>query len=314
MKNKNMSRPLKVLVVCSYNSGKLSPFVREQVNSLRNSSVSVDYYKVVGKGVLGYLKNYKKLKQQIRANEYDLIHAHYGLCGLLANLQRSVPVITTFHGSDIHYLKNRMFSFVCSRLSAYNILTNKKQIELLKLSNSYSIVPCGVDLSEFYPMNKTEYRNKFNLDPSKQYILFGSSFDRKVKNYNLAKSATAKLKNVELLELKGYTKREVAALMNAVDAVLVTSFKETGPLIVKEALACNTPVVSTDVGDVKDLIQNVDNCYLTNYSPDDIAEKLATVIKNNQKGVRCNGRNTVEKYELQATAKKVKIAYSGVTQ
>ncbi len=307
-----MCRPLKVLVICSYNSGNISPFVREQVNSLRNISVNIDYFKVVGKGALGYLKNYKKLKQQIRANEYDLIHAHYGLCGLLANLQRSVPVVTTFHGSDIHYLKNRMFSFVCSRLSAYNILTNKKQIKLLKLSNSYSVIPCGIDLTEFHPMNKIECRNEFNLDTSKKYILFGSSFDRKVKNYNLAKSAVSKLKNVELLELKGYTKREVAALINAVDAVLVTSFNETGPLIVKEALACNTPVISTDVGDVKELIQNVDNCYLTTYRADDVAEKIAIVLDNNQKGIRCKGRKTVEKYELQATAKKVKMVYSDV--
>src|SRR5699024_9245397 len=110
-----------------------------------------------------------------------------------------------------------------------------------------------------------------------------SSFDRSVKNPLLAQKAVNRLKNVSLIELKGYSRKDVAVLINASDTVLITSHYETGPLIAKEALACNTPIVSTNVGDVKKLIENLNSCYLIDYRVPDVAEKLKLVLRKNNK-------------------------------
>lgn len=299
----------KILIVTSYNSGRISPFVKDQVESLREKSLLIDYFKIVGKGALGYLKNYKKLKEQVNTNEYDLVHAHYGLSGLLANMQRIVPVITTFHGSDTHFKKNRILSFISSRLSAHNILTNKKQIRQLRLKKFYTLQSCGVDLSIFKPQNRVECRKYFDFKANEKIVLFASSFDRVVKQPELAKRAISKTDNVKLIELKGYSKKEVSLLINASDMVLITSKYETGPLIAKEALACNIPVVSTDVGDVRELIQDVDNCYITKHDHTDIAEKVNKVLNSTTK---CMGRSEVVKFDLSNVAENIIKVYKKV--
>lgn len=300
---------MKVLIVCSYNSGRINSFIIDQVESLKKLGIEFDYFKVIGKGGIGYLKNLSNLRRIIKAGNYDLIHAHYGLSGLLANLQRITPVIITYHGSDIHFIKNRILSYFSSRLAVFNILTNLSQKNLLKLSKDFALIPCGIDLNLFQPMDKRACREKLNLKEDRKYILFSSSFKKKVKNSNLAIEAVSNIENCKLIEFKGFSRYEVVELMNACDLLLVTSFYETGPLVVKEALACNTPVVSTDVGDVKQLITGVRNCYITSPNPVDVAEKIQRVLDSDR---TCNGRKAVEPYENQRVARSVKDVYMDV--
>jgi teichuronic acid biosynthesis glycosyltransferase TuaC len=63
--------------------------------------------------------------------------------------------------------------------------------------------------------------------------------------------------------------------MNACDLVLVTSRHESGPLVVKEAIACGCPVVATDVGDVREVIGDLAGCYITSYDVEEIAAKIS---------------------------------------
>ena len=101
---------MKVLTICSGNSGKISPFVQDQVDSLRKLGVKIEIFTIKGKGILGYLKNFSNLKKQINEFEPNLIHAHYGFSGLLSSLQMKVPTITTYHGSDINKTNETRFS------------------------------------------------------------------------------------------------------------------------------------------------------------------------------------------------------------
>ena len=120
-----------------------------------------------------------------------------------------------------------------------------------------------------------------SLNPDKKYILFAGAFDNKVKNAPLAQEAVNLLhdNNVKLLELKGYTRTQVALLMQAADAFLMTSVSEGSPQVIKEALACCCPIVSVDVGDVKERIEGVDGCYLTqNCNPTEVAECLKKAL------------------------------------
>jgi len=269
---------MKVLIVCSKNSGKIAPFIVEQAESLVRVGLTVDYFTVKGKGIFGYLANCKSLINKINSYKPDLIHAHYGLLGLLANLQRRIPVITTYHGSDINDPKIFPFSWLNMLLSAHNIFVSEKNQQKAGLFKNNSLIPCGVDLKMFKSTEKTEARELLGLEQNKNYILFAGAFDNKVKNAELAIKAVDLLNNAGLLELKDYIREQVALLMNAVDAVLMTSFTEGSPQIIKEALACNCPVVSVPVGDVPEVIEGIDGCYISSYDPTDVAEKLKLAL------------------------------------
>lgn len=305
---------MKILILCSKNSGCIAPFIIEQVDALRKAGVHCEYYTVEEKGVSGYLRSYIPMKRKIKEYKPDIIHAHYGLSGLLANLQRKIPVITTYHGSDINNKKAFRFSKWSIKLSAYNIFVSKKNKTKAQVVKKSALIPCGVDTHLFQPMIKAEAIQKLELLENRKSVLFAGSFDNQVKNPNLAKNAVALLpNNVDLIELKGYTRKEVAILMSAVDACLMTSYSEGSPQFIKEAMACNCPIVSVDAGDVSEVIEGVENCYIADYDANDIVEKLCKVIDN---GERSNGRKKIIEMGLdsESVANKVVEIYKEVLE
>ena len=255
---------MKVLVVASYNKGRFAPFIEEQVKALETQGCAIRFFGLHGKGIKGYIKNLPLLRKEIKAFHPDVIHAHYGLSGLFANMQRRVPVVTTYHGSDINDKKALRFSKMALRFSKWNIFVSKQTLGIAKPKERYTLLPCGVDLSDLQLTDKAEARRQMHLGLEKKYILFAGAFDNQVKNALLAKQAVENLhnENVELLELKGYSREEVTLLMCAVDALIMTSFSEGSPQVIKEALACGCPIVSVDVGDVKERIETVDGCWM----------------------------------------------------
>lgn len=299
---------MKVLIVASGNYSETSPFIIDQVNSLRKLGIKIEYFLIKGKGWSGYLKNLLILNKKIKNNHFDLIHAHYGLSGLLATLQRKLPVIITFHGSDINIKKNYKWSFIASRISKKNIFVHKNQPEKLKIrSSEKDIIPCGINLDIFRPRDKIISRKNLNWSKNKIYILFSSSFDRPVKNVDLAYKSIKNIENSLLIELKNYNKKQISNLMNAADLLLVTSFSETGPLIVKEAIACNCPVVSTDVGNVREVISYKDNSYITSYNAKEIEDAIKKILRS--KDSISNTKIDLQEYGLNRTALKIKEVY-----
>ena len=159
-------------------------------------------------------------------------------------------------------------------------------------------------------MDKNNARKRISLDENKKYALFTSDFKNPIKNYNLALDAISIAKSdITLIELKNYSRKEVNILLNASDLLLVTSLSETGPMIVKEAMACNCPIVSTDVGDVKEIIANTEGCYITSYQRKDIAEKinLALSFRNST-----SGRDKITHLDVNIIAEKIKSVYNKV--
>ena len=302
---------MKVLIVCSKNSGRIAAFIEEQVVSLQETGVETDYFTVEGKGIGGYLRNRKALLRKIEEFKPDLIHAHYGLSGLLANLQRSVPVLTTYHGSDINNPKVLPFSKLNMLLSAYSIFVSEKTQKKANLKKNYALIPCGVDVHLFNIADKQAARVLLHLDATKKYILFAGSFTNQVKNPVLAIEAAKMLPEVTLLELNGYTREQVVLLMNAVDVVLMTSFTEGSPQFIKEAMACNCPVVSVPVGDVPEVLAGVSGCFLSSYEPADVAEKLQLALAY---GKRTEGRKRILELGLDSAtvASRIKELYEEV--
>lgn len=283
---------MKILVVARYKEHGFAPFVTEQVAALEKAGVECCFFPVRSKGITGYLKQLPGLRRVIKEFKPDIVHAHYGLCGLLANLQRRVPEVTTYHGSDINEKSVLRLSKIAIRLSAFNVFVSQKIIDTAKPKRNYALIPCGINLEDYPIIEKVEARKQLGLESHKKYILFAGAFDNIVKNAPLAKEAIACLndENVQLLELKGYSRPQVALLMQAVDAFLMTSVTEGSPQVIKEALACGCPIVSVDVGDVKERIERVDGCFIANRDADDLANCLKKAIAFDK---RTNGKDAI---------------------
>jgi teichuronic acid biosynthesis glycosyltransferase TuaC len=307
---------MKVLIVCSGNprSGNFDfrinqSFIYEQIEAIkRNFSVDYDVFLVKGSGVKGYLRNLPALRQKAKKGKYHLIHAHYGTSGLLAVLQRRLPVVVTYHGSDIDIARERRFSRLAMRLATYNIFVTKRLADKSGAKKRFDVVSCGVDFEKIFPLNRLECRKKLGLEPTAKYALFSASFDNPVKNHPLALEAIKKAGDIELLELKGYTREEVNLLMNACDLVLVTSWHESGPLVVKEAIACGCPVVTTDVGDVQEVIGNLAGCFITSFDADEIAAKISLAAEFG----RTEGQRQIAHLDNRLLAAKVFAIYQKV--
>jgi glycosyltransferase involved in cell wall biosynthesis len=281
---------MKVLVVARCKDGRYAPFITEQVEALKRLGVECRFFPVNKSGIWGYLLHLRGLKRAISAFRPDLIHAHYGLSGLFANLQRRVPVVTTYHGSDINDRKVRPLSRLSIHLSAFNIFVSRKILEIISPKEKSALIPCGINLDDYPEMEKSLARLQMHLSATGKYVLFAGAFDNAVKNAPLAEDAISRLESVKLIELKGYSRAEVAALMYAADALLMTSLTEGSPQVIKEALACGTPIVSVGVADVEKLTSGIDGCYITNYDAAEIAGKIRLALTFQGK---TNGRSRI---------------------
>ena len=287
---------MRVLIVARCKEGKYAPFITEQVDTLIQAGVECQYFGISEKGLWGYLKSLHGLRKAIASFQPDIIHAHYGLCGLLSNLQRRIPVVTTYHGSDINNPETFKLSKWAIKLSSHNVFVSKSNISIAhpKKSN-YSLIPCGINLEDYPIINRLEARKAMGLNPESKYVLFSGSFDNRVKNAPLAKSAISLMPDVELIELKGFTRSQVAMMMQAVNALLMTSFTEGSPQVIKEAMACGCPIVSVDVGDVKEMIEGVSGCYISEREPQAIAKYLTKAFAP---GDRTRGRDVIIEKQL----------------
>jgi teichuronic acid biosynthesis glycosyltransferase TuaC len=304
---------MKILIVCSTKSGIITPFVKEQVDSCaKNARVQFEYAEIKCGGISGYLKGYFSFLKKLIGGNFGLVHAHYGLSALVACLQTFKKVVITFHGCDVNDPKTRWISKLAYKLCKHAIFVEAEMPAKLNAKKKYSIIPCGVNTELFKPIDKTEARKKLNLLDSDQIALFASAFDVPVKNYALAKAACDQIPGLKLIELKNYTREEVSLLLNAVDLLLLTSIREGSPQIIKEALACNCPIVTTNVGDVAMRLKDIDQTFVCEMDSNQISEKIALILSNNK---RSNGRESVfdQKIDLNSVAQKINTIYTTLT-
>lgn len=285
-------------------------FVKEQGEALRGLGINVFYYAVKGKNATGYLSNFKRLKHTIIRHHIDIVHAHYGLCGALAVLQRSVPVVITFHNGETLSFKGRVISSFAAWLSKYNIFVAQHiHDKLFIVPKRYSVIPCGIDLERLPIIDKGEAMRLLSLRGDIPNILFGGSFSNLRKNYPLAKEALSLLSyDVNLIELKGFSREEVNLLLCGCDLFLIPTKSEGSPQVVKEALACNCPIVATGVADIPELLSGVSECYTTSFDASEIAERIDSVLKSRR---RSNGRKKIFAMNLDNSqvAKRIKAIY-----
>lgn len=243
---------MRVLEVSRYKNNYLGnqlPFVTEQGESLRKAGCEVEYFLVRG----NYVKAVLALKKKIREFKPDIVHAHFGLSAITAELQNLVPVVTTFHnGETLNWHVNLMSSLFSLRAKhVIYVAQHVRDLSYFKAKN-YSIIPCGVSLDDCFLMDKAEARKKLGWDLNKKYVLFGGAFVNLRKNYALLRDAVERIgEDIGVVEMKGLTREQCVLRMNACDLFALPSHSEGSPQALKEAMACNCPCLATDIADVK---------------------------------------------------------------
>ena len=297
------------------------PFIVRQVEYLRKAGIDVAVFPFRGgKSFQNYFRAWRKAQTEIRAGQYDLIHAQWGQSGLLA-LPKRLPLVVTFRGDDLEGItkedgkltpKGRILKNV-SRLvasSADEVILVSQHMARAIPGRSYHVIPSGLDLDHFCPVPQAEVRARLGLPQEKRLVLFAGSVGNPAKRYALAQQAVDLLRaemDVDLLVATGITHDQIPDYMNAADALLLTSLHEGSPNVVKEALAVNLPVVATDVGDVRQRIGQIEGCaVLEGDSPEIIANTLHKVLA---RGKRINGRETVLDLDENIITRKVIEVY-----
>ena len=301
--------------------------------TLDNGASAVEYFLVKG----NYVTAVRELKKKIREFKPDIVHAHYGLSAITAELQGLVPVVTTFHnGETLNPIVNLMSSLMSLRAKhVIYVAQHIRDLSYFKAKN-YSIIPCGVPMEEMVITPKEEARQRLGWDPEKKYILFGGAFDNERKNYALLRDAVARINEqspitnhqspIECVEMKNLTRSECVLRMNACDLFALPSHSEGSPQALKEAMACNCPIVATDVADIKYLLGNLPGHYvLPNKKGNDAwwkgdehsAEELATLLKQALAFERrTEGRKRIVElgYTNELVAKKIIAIYQQVLE
>lgn len=329
-----------LLIVAADKGGHFAPFIEEQITAIQQRDIHLSRYAVMGKGIYGYLRELPRLSRTIRTLQPDIIHAHYGLCGLLVALTlRLTPslsryrrrLVTTYHGSDINNKHVLHLSRLAMHASAWNIFVSQanKQQALnggTKRLKNYSVIPCGIDLTDDQHTTRDEARRqlatiltKQGIQPHAPFILFAGAFDNPVKDAPLAQAAVSILNpDIRLIELTGYTRQQVNLLMCAANCLLLTSKTEGSPQVIKEAMACSCPIVSVDVGDVRENIIGLPDCYVaTTQQPQELAQLLHTALSRQQEHPHTAARHTpnhaIARQEHPHTAARQRLLQKGLT-
>lgn len=314
---------MKVLFVSSGNQSNNKPsiLVYNQGLSLVNEGIEITYFTLIGKGLFGYYRNINRLKKVVSEGSFDVIHAHFGFCGIIACLAKSKQkIVVSLMGSDLlditavstfENLKNRALIFLVKLFSRYfidfTIVKSDGMAKRLFQKTRHKVIPNGVDFSTFFPIDKKLAREKLNLNQNRRIVLFPANIERKEKNFKLAQEAFDLLgmDNAELLVIYGISQVELNLYYNAADIVLMTSVFEGSPNVIKESLACNKVIVSTDVGDVRKNFENVNGCFITSFDPTDVAKKIRWAFTVNES----NGRKGIEYLSSEFIASQILSIY-----
>jgi teichuronic acid biosynthesis glycosyltransferase TuaC len=323
---------VKVLFVYSGNSETgQNIIVENQARSLIENGIRTELFPVKGKGLRGYLKNLPKLSNLLKNNNFDIVHAHYGLSGLLSFCsKRKERLIVSFMGSDLLFpvvnQKRKLKSGLLIRINIlfsrffydYAIVKSKEMGEIFLPKTKYAVIPNGIFLEHFNYCDQTEARKKLGINKEKKIVVFMSNPSRFEKNYSLAVETIKYLnhESVELVSVFNETHDTLPLYYNSADLLLLTSLTEGSPNVVKEAMACGCPVVSTKVGDVGYLFGDTPGYYLTSSDPTEIAKSVINAINFRKKYRKTDGRKRMELLGLDSDtiARKIITLYESLLE
>jgi len=302
-------------------------FVKAQMESLRPLGVEYDLLFINGRESLwNYLRSVGQMRRCLRAAHHDLIHAHMGLSGWVARCQMRVPIVVSFLGDDVLGKFDRRgratfygrflqaSSYILARLVRSVIVKSNEMKRRLRLESAH-VIPNGVDLNLFRPMDCGEARRALGLDAAKKFVLFAYNRAELRKRYDLVESAVARARDqvpeLETLHVYRVPHERMPLYMNAADLMVMASTIEGSPNAVKEALACNLPVVTVEVGDTAELIEQTEGHLLV---PREVGSIAASIVEVCRRGARARSRERMAQFSIERVAKRVLEVYRGTLQ
>ena len=303
----------------SKNGGReLSTFVRSQAESLESAGWIVQFGFVDSRtSVGGIIQNIRRLRTEITHTRPALVHAQYGsVTAAVAHFIRgSLPLIVSFCGDDLLGTPNpglryrvrewgaRAIGLWAARRAAAIITKSNNLFHALPhiLQKKAVVLSNGVETTWFRPMERDECRAKLGWDTKSKVVLFNASQNdnQNVKNLPLARTTVTLLgrsvPNVSLRMMSNANSEQVRLMLNAADCLLMTSLHEGSPNIVKEAMACNLPVVSVPCGDVGERVKETYPGAVRRYDASALADAIEDVFRA---GCRSNGREQLVLQEL----------------
>jgi len=290
-------------------------FVKQQAEAIRQLGHKVDVLHF-----FGYLSKLRYLKAALDVflttwvGSYDVVHAHYGLAGAAGIFRWRAPLVVTLHGSDalIGKLQPSISRLVC-QLADEVVVVSKKINSIIP----GKIIPCGVNREVFRPIDRSEARKKLGLNREKWLVLFPFDPKRKIKRFDLAKAVVSKLASrgydIGLLVALKVKNEEMPLYYNAANVMILCSDSEGSPTSIKEALSCNIPVVSTDVGDVQEILDGIEGAMICDQNIESLGRGVEEILI--QGGMsNFSSRAAMERYDQKLTAESIVKVYEKVKE
>jgi teichuronic acid biosynthesis glycosyltransferase TuaC len=277
----------------------LGVFTKRQIEDLRDVGVDVTVLAIDGQQRGAYIRAaLRVLALNIGRRRYDIIHAHTGHCGVLACLQARYPVVLSYVGYDLdahlgdaETLRTtverrafRLLSLFVARTIAKSARGARHLPRLTSVRRRNEVIPNGVDRDHFRPVPRAQARESLGWRHTDPVVLFAADPRRREKRFELCQAAWARacesFPNLRLEVAVDVSPELMPAWYSAADVLLLTSVAEGSPNVIKEALACDLPIVSVDVGDVSEVLAGVSLSYVRSADPEALAEALTEVLRS----------------------------------
>ena len=325
----NNIEPLHVMMVTNYvEAKKLSPwmgiFVDRQIASLKQAGVRISTFDIgTSHSPIHILSKWLELRREICKVAPDVVHGQYGtIVGIVAAFSGR-PTVISYCGSDLlrgsaASLIRQLLGFLLSNIAALRaegLICKSEQLRqsLWWRKRRAVVIPNGIDFNLFVPGPQGEAREKLGWNLESPIAIINAGDDAKRKGIDLARAAMKLVRSclptAELIVISNADPGRMPLFYQGADVALCCSMAEGSPNMVKEALACNLPVVSTPVGDVPERLAGVSPSCIVSRDPKELGEAIVNILRTRQ---RSNGRERVAHLSLEKVASQILTIYKSV--
>ena len=307
-------------------------FARRQAASLEDAGVEVNLFHLGSRtSPVEVAREWVRFRRRVRRIHPHVVHAHFGTVTAMfaAMAAPGLPLVITFRGGDLNPASRRATARERTRAFLGRVLSQLAALRAARLicvsgqlrerlwwrRQNAVVLPSGVDQEVFAPEPQAWARRRLGWGAAERVVLFNAGGDARIKRLDLARQAielarpaVARLR-LEVLD-GGTAPEEIPALMNAADCLLLTSDSEGSPTVIQEALACNLPVVSVDVGDTVERLRGVERARIVARDPEAISAALAEMLAVPD---RSDGRRKLSEFSAGHIARELCRVYCELT-